>query len=111
CTGEVRVLREKSVAGMDGIGAGAARRPEDVLDGKIALRRRGAADRLRGIGERHVQRPGIRLRIDRDRLEAEPPAGTQYAAGDLAPVGNQDPLHVRVRSRGAARTAGVARTI
>jgi hypothetical protein len=44
CVGKVFVLREKSVAGVDRIGAGSATRREDLLDVEVALARRRRSD-------------------------------------------------------------------
>ena len=91
--GEVAVLGEEAVAGMHGIGARRLGRRQDVVADEIALLGRRRADRLRLIRLRHMQRPGIGLGVDRDRLQAERAAAADDAAGDLAAIGDQHLLH------------------
>ena len=88
--GEGGVLGEEAVARMDRLGAGRERRLDDPLDPQVALRGGRRPDRHRLVGHAHVQRLGIGLGVDRDRRDAQPPAGADHAAGDLAAVGDQD---------------------
>ena len=88
--GERGVLGQKAIARMDRLGAGLPRRRDDLLDPEIALGRGRRPDRDRLIGHADVQRVGVGLRVDRDRRDAEPPAGPDHAAGDLAAIGDQE---------------------
>ncbi len=77
---------------MDRVGAGAARGIDYALDREVALARgcRPDADhgsRRRGV--RDVQRAGVGVREDGDRLDAHAPRGARDAAGDLAAIGDQ----------------------
>ena len=88
--GEIRVLGEEAVAGMDGLGA----RPPDGLDDavhvEIALRGRRGPDEDRLVGEADVEGGAVRLGIDGDARDAHLPAGPDDADGDLAAVRDQD---------------------
>src|SRR3990172_7201047 len=88
--GEPPVLGEEAVAGMHRVGATLARGFEDALDVEIALARRRRADRHGPVGVTHVERVVVRLRVHRDRLDAELAAGADHAPRDLSPVGDQD---------------------
>ena len=68
----------------------------DHADVQIALRRRGAADAHRLVRLLDVQRATIRLRVHRHGGASHPPRGTDDAAGDLAPVGDEDLVEGRV---------------
>jgi hypothetical protein len=87
---------------MDRFGAAPACRVEDRIASKVTLLRPRTADRDRDVGEPRVLRARIGLRVDRDGLNAESPAGADHAAGDLAAVRDQEPFergHVSVRLR------------
>jgi hypothetical protein len=88
--GEVRVLRQEAVAGMDGVGAGDFRCRQDGGDIEVALARRRRADTDRLVGQPHVHRIAVGRRIDRDRLDTHLAAGAMDAKRDLAAVGDQD---------------------
>ena len=57
---------------------------------KIAFARLGAADAIGLVARPHMQRAGIRGRIDRNRAQPEALGGTRDAAGDFAAVGDED---------------------
>ena len=78
---------------MDAVRTCRARRRDDPLAEEVALRGRRAADRDSLVGHPRVHRLGVGLGMHRDGLEAEALARPQDAAGDLAAVGDQDPLH------------------
>ncbi len=65
--GEAGVLREKTVAGMDRVGAARGGRVEELVDREIALARRGGADRDRLVGEPDVRRVDVGRRSRRRR--------------------------------------------
>ena len=56
---------------------------------QIRIGRARAADRPRFIGQTHMLRILVRLRIHGDGVDAQAPAGADHAAGDLATIGNQ----------------------
>ena len=90
--GEVGVLGEEAVAGVDAVGAAVADRVEDGVGVEVALGRGLPAERERLVGEPDVQRVAIELGVDRDGLDAELASGADDAHGDLAAVGDQDLL-------------------
>ena len=95
--GEVGVLRQEAVAGVDGFGVGDLGRGDDRRYVEVAQAGRGGADAHRLVGEAHVLGVGVGLGMDGDGLDAELAAGAQDAQGDLAAVGNEDLLeHGRI---------------
>ena len=97
---EVRVLGEKSVAGMDRIHVADFRRAHDAVDLQITIGARRRADADRFVGQLDVQRIDIRLGINRQRPDAEFLAGADDAQGDFAAVCDQDFLeHCLTRIR------------
>ncbi len=87
--GELGVLGEEPVAGMNRFGAGRLRGGEDLLDGEVRLSRGRGAEANRAIGEADVARRGVGVGVDRDGLDAEPACGADDATGDFAAIGNQ----------------------
>ena len=115
---EPRVLREEAVARVDGLRAGAACRLDDGVAAQVALPRRRGTDRVGLVGRGHVQRVGVRLGVDGHGGDTHAARGGDDAAGDLAPVGDQDlvehPRHIlnrpkRVGSIGAFIAAEIDR--
>ena len=92
---EARILGEEAEARMDRLRAGVERRADDALTVQIAFRRRGPADGDRLVGHAHMQGIGVGLGIDGHRADPEAPRGPGDPAGDLAPVGDQDPAERR----------------
>src|SRR5437870_2455496 len=86
---ELFVLREKAVARMHAVRAGATCRVDDAIDAQITLPWRTATDRIRLVRETHVQRRSIAVGIHRDRRDAHLAARTNDAHGDFAPVGDE----------------------
>ena len=70
---ERRVLGEEAVARMHGVGARAARRVDDRVDAKVALRGLARADVHGLIGVAHVPRVAVAVRVHRDRRDAQSP--------------------------------------
>ena len=71
--GEVGVLGEEAVAGVDGVGAGLLGRVEDLVDHQVGVARRGAAEREGLVGRRaRAARPG-RARRRRPRWSGRRP--------------------------------------
>jgi hypothetical protein len=87
--GEVGVLGEEPIAGMDGVCPGDLGRAQDVGNISVAESgvRRPDADLL--VGCAHMKARGIGLGIDRDGLNAEFLTGTNYAERDLTAIGYQ----------------------
>ena len=88
--GEVRRFRQEAVAGMDRVGAGDFRGADDRRDVQIALGAARRADAHVLVGEPHVQRVLVGLRIHRHGLDAELAARDDDAHRDLAAVRDQD---------------------
>jgi hypothetical protein len=88
--GELRVLGEESVSGMDRLGVGHLGGGEDARDRPVARRRRRRADAHRLVGEPHVERLAIGLGEHGDGLDLELAAGAQDAKRDLPAVGDED---------------------
>ncbi|KAF5059539.1 hypothetical protein DSECCO2_334860 [anaerobic digester metagenome] len=91
---EPGVLREESVARVDRLGPGLSRHVADPLLVEVTLRRVRLPDAERLVGVLDVERVVVRLGVDRDRVDAQFPAGTHDPDGDLAAVGNQDLVKV-----------------
>ena len=91
--GERGVLGQEPVAGMDGVGAGGAGRRDDEVAAQIGSggRRAGQPDGL--VGQLDVRRPRVGVGVDGDRGQAERVRGPYDADGDLAAVGDQEPVH------------------
>ena len=75
---------------MNALRAGLARHFDQAVDDQIALGGGRGADRVGLIALPHMQRAGVRLRIDRDGAQAEPRGAARDPAGDLATIGDQD---------------------
>ena len=103
--GEMRVLGEEAVAGMDGVGAGDLRGGDDRGDVEVALARRGRTDADVVVGVADVQRVAVGLGMDGHGLQAHFLAGQDDAQRDLAAVGDQDFRDFRHRSRYDSFTA------
>ena len=95
--GEVGVLGEEPVAGVDRLGAGALDDVEDRVGVEVALGRGLAAEGVRLVGVAHVGGVAVELRVHRDGGDAELAARPHDADGDLAAVGDQD-LRERARA-------------
>ena len=97
--GELGVLGQKAVAGMDRVGTGDLGGGDEIRDLEVG----GAAGRRPDahvvVGEAHVQRLAVGLAVDRHRRDAELPARANHPQGDLPAVGDQHLLeHQGVRS-------------
>ena len=86
--GEVRVLGQEAVAGMDAHRVGDLGRADDGRHVEVALLRRRRADAHRFVGQQHVLEVVVGRGMHGDRLDAELAAGAQDAERDLAPVSN-----------------------
>src|ERR1700730_1540699 len=75
---EPRVLGEKSIARMQGFGAGDFASPEKRGDVEIGITRGGRPDTYRFVGEFHVHRMGVGRRMNRHCRDAELLGRAQY---------------------------------
>ena len=91
--GETGVLGQETVAGVDGIGPGLGRHGEDLLDAEVALGRGRAAERVRLVGHRDVQRVEVGFGVDGHTLQPGVPAGPHDADRDLTTVRDQHFAH------------------
>ncbi len=87
--GEVRVLRQESVAGVDGVGTSAPRRLDDGGDVEVAGLCRPRPDLHRLVGELDNRRVTVGGGVDRHRGQTEFAAGAGDPERDLATVGDQ----------------------
>ena len=88
--GEIGVLRQEAVARVNRVRARLLDRVDNLVGAQVALARRRRPDRDRLVGEPHVHRGGVRVRVHRDGAQIELAAGADHPAGDLAAVGDQD---------------------
>src|SRR5690606_6016181 len=89
-TGELGVLGEEAVAGVDRVHTGGQGDVDDPVGAQVALRGRGGAQQVRLVGQPDVRGRTVGLAVDGDRTYTELLAGTDDADGDLAAVGDQD---------------------
>src|SRR5262249_9652050 len=82
-------------------------RRDDGVDLEIAVARRRRPDAHRLVRLAHMERVGVRVGVDRDGLDAEPLAGADDAARDLAAIGDED-LRERRRPGRGLRPPGLA---
>ena len=97
--GEVGVLRQEAVAGVDRVGTGLPGGVDDLVDDEVGVAGRGAAEGERLVGGAHVQGVAVGLGVDGDAGQALVLARTGDAHRDLAAVGDQDLLHRCTPSR------------
>ena len=91
--GEIVVLGEKPVAGMDGIGSGPARRGHDLVDGQVAVGRRAGSEMPRFVRVADVRSGAIAVRVHRHARNAQVAARARDADGNLTTVGDQELTH------------------
>ncbi len=94
----MRILRQKSVAGVDGVHVGNFRRADDAVNAQIALVRRRFANTDRFVGQLHVHRISVGFRIDRHRADVQLFARADDAHGDLPAIGYENFLKHAVSS-------------
>ena len=90
--GEVGVLREEPVAGVDAVGPALLDGVEDGLGVQVALGRRLAAEGVRLVGHPDVQGFAVEVGVDGDGGDAHLAAGPDDTDGDFAAVGDEDLL-------------------
>ncbi len=84
--GEVSPLGEETVAGVDGVGPGAGRGVQQGVDVQVGLGGGAAGQRYRPVGVGHERLAGVAVRVHRYRGDPHGGRGRGDAAGDLAPV-------------------------
>src|ERR1051325_6242249 len=88
--GECRFLGEKTVSGVDRLGADVACELDDLLELQVRVFRRGAPDVVRLIRIADVDRGPVRVRVHGGSPDAELAAGTHDSDRDLAAVGDEN---------------------
>ena len=89
--GQIGVLAQEAVAGIDRVSAGLPGGPDDLGDVEIGADRVPAlADQVGLVGLDPVDRVAVLVREDRDRLRTQLVGGAERPDGDLTPVGDQD---------------------
>ena len=83
-------LRQETVAGMDGLGAGALAGIHDPVDQQVAFGGRRRPDRDRLIGHLDVERVAVGLGIHGYRLDPHVAGRLDDATGDLAAICDQN---------------------
>src|SRR6476646_5366176 len=91
-TGEVRILGEETIAGMDRTSTACARRSDDLRAVEIGRDRCRAGDLDRAIGGVNSRRTRIGGVMHHDRFQSQRLHGAQNAQRDLAAIGNQNAL-------------------
>ncbi len=94
---EVRVLREKAVAGMDRLRVGHLGRGDDRRNVEVAQRRGRRPDAHRLVGEPDVLGLAVGFGVDDDGPDAELAARALDAQRDLAAIGDQNLAEELVR--------------
>ena len=89
-TGERGIFREESVAGVDGVAAGAAGYVDQFVDAEITFAGGRGADEVGFVGEADMEGGAVGFAEDGDGADAEFAAGAEDAHGDFAAIGNQD---------------------
>ena len=93
--GNLGLLRQKAIAGVERLGAGGRCRLDDSIDAQVAFRGRRRPNVHRLVGQADVQRIGVRIGVDGHRFDAQLAVRADYADGNLAAVGDKDPLERR----------------
>ena len=88
--GEVGVLGQEAVAGMDGLGVRGFRGRQHLGRVEVGFAGGSGADQHGLVGLAHVQGVGVGLGMDGDGAQAHAAGGAEHAAGDLATIGDQD---------------------
>ena len=94
---ERRPLGQEPVPGMDRLDAVGEGRLDDRVDTKVALGRWRRTDPDGAVSLPDVQRAGVGVAVDGDRLHAQLVTGADDPDGDLAAVGDQDATEWRRR--------------
>ena len=90
--GEVGVLAQEAISGVDRLCAGRLGRSQHLGAVQIRFARRRRTDQHRLVGFAHMQGVGVRLGIDGDGANPHPLGGAEDTAGDFAAIGDKDGL-------------------
>ncbi len=101
--GELGVLGEESVAGVDRVGAADLGGGDQPRNAQVRVARRRGTDAHIIVGEAHVQRLAVGLGVHGHRLDAEFLARADHAERDLSAVRDEDLLEHLAWPPGAAQ--------
>ena len=87
--GEVRVLGQESVAGVDRLGAGGVGCGDDFVDAQIGFGGLGGSQVHGGVGGLDVSGVSVGVGVDGDCSDAQSATGADDAQGDFAAVGDE----------------------
>jgi hypothetical protein len=104
--GELRVLRQEAVAGVDRVGVDDLGGGNDVGDVEVGFGRRRWADAHGFVGQSDVHRVGVRGRVHGDGLDAHFVAGAVNAERDLAAVGDEQLVDFHIAALQPMMTSG-----
>ena len=102
--GEIHPFGQEAIARMHSLGAGLADGVHDLVDHDIGLVGGRWPDMHGLVGHLDMQRVTVGVGIDSDGLNTHLLGGLDDAAGDLAPVGDQDFLEHCAFPKGRCRT-------
>ena len=88
--GKGLVLRQETIAGMDGLGAGLAGGLDDAVGQQVGLSAGGCANVHGLVGQLHMARFLVRIGVDRNGLDAHGAGSGDHTACNLAAISNQD---------------------
>src|SRR5262249_41634474 len=93
--GELGILGEEAVPGMDGVDTDLLREADDAGDVEVrADRLAGLADAVRFVRLEAVEREAIFVRIDRDRANAELVGRAEHTDGNFTAIGSEELLEL-----------------
>ncbi len=92
--GEVGVLRQEAVAGVDGVGATCPAEIENLVYSKIGVARCVAREGVRFVRDADMEGIDIGLGVHRDACVPGVPARADDPDSDFSPVGDEDLTHV-----------------
>ncbi len=87
--GEVGVLGQEAITGVDRVGTGLLGGLDDLADVEVGVGRGGATEGVRLAGEPDEERIGVRFGVHRDAAQAGVAGGADDADGDLTAVGDE----------------------
>ena len=87
-----RAFGEEAVSRMHGLGAGLFAGCKDTIDAEIAFGRRRRTNRHRLVRHLDVECVPVSVGVDRYGRDPHPARGLDDPTGNLAAIGDQDPL-------------------
>ena len=91
--GEIGVLRQEPVAGVDGVGTRVPADRDDLGDVEVALSCGSTAQGVGLIGEAHMEGVSVRFCVHGHGRQAGIPTGSDDTDRDFATIGNEDLAH------------------